>query len=456
MRKIRLAYFSPLGPQRSGIADYSEELLPYLATGADIDLFVDGFEPTSNDVRRHFRRFDYRSDPTRLARLGDYDAALYHIGNDRRFHEGIYEAARAFPGIVVLHDFSLQPFLLEYARARRRLELYLDELEACHGAKVRAEAERELSRGEYPRVYTEPARYPANCRLVNFAEGIIVHSEWSRARLRRIAPATPVALVKHHVLPDMPRAASEARADGRRAVELASFGHVTAEKGIERVLRVLASLRADCEFRYTLVGEPGNVELTELVARYKLGDRVTTTGYITLEEFKARLAAADLIISLRERTVGETSGVVCRALAAGVPVVVSDAGWFSELPDDCVFKVGVGEEGDAELRACLVRLVADGALRRRVGEAGRRYACAEHSVEQSAAGYLAFIRETVAQRARRRFVGRVSEQLSRCGLHEADENFLRGISREVARLAPPRLFEPSQVFGEGDGRDVSS
>ena len=28
---MHLAYFSPLGPQRSGIADYSEELLPHLA-----------------------------------------------------------------------------------------------------------------------------------------------------------------------------------------------------------------------------------------------------------------------------------------------------------------------------------------------------------------------------------------------------------------------------------------
>ena len=38
---------SPLGPQRSGIADYSEELLPHLAAaGADVTLFVDGFRPS--------------------------------------------------------------------------------------------------------------------------------------------------------------------------------------------------------------------------------------------------------------------------------------------------------------------------------------------------------------------------------------------------------------------------
>ena len=53
---MNLAYFSPLGPQRSGIADYSEELLPYLAEGADITLFVDGFKPTNRDLLARFER----------------------------------------------------------------------------------------------------------------------------------------------------------------------------------------------------------------------------------------------------------------------------------------------------------------------------------------------------------------------------------------------------------------
>ena len=44
---MRVAYFSPLNPQPSGISDYSEELLPHLAAGAEIELFVDGFAPSN-------------------------------------------------------------------------------------------------------------------------------------------------------------------------------------------------------------------------------------------------------------------------------------------------------------------------------------------------------------------------------------------------------------------------
>ena len=36
---MRLAYFTPLSPSKSGIADYNSELLPYLAKGADISVF---------------------------------------------------------------------------------------------------------------------------------------------------------------------------------------------------------------------------------------------------------------------------------------------------------------------------------------------------------------------------------------------------------------------------------
>ena len=37
---MRLAYFTPLPPSKSGIADYNSELLPYLAKGAEISVFV--------------------------------------------------------------------------------------------------------------------------------------------------------------------------------------------------------------------------------------------------------------------------------------------------------------------------------------------------------------------------------------------------------------------------------
>src|SRR5262252_5562821 len=134
---MKLAYFSPLSPQRSGIADYSEELLPYLAESAEITLFVDGFQPTNPDVISRFEILDYRKDAGVLNQLGSFDAVVYHMGNDHRYHTGICETMMEYPAILVLHDFGLHDFFFNLAQTRKDLRLYLDEIGACYGETVK-------------------------------------------------------------------------------------------------------------------------------------------------------------------------------------------------------------------------------------------------------------------------------------------------------------------------------
>ena len=55
------------------------------------------------------------------------------------------------------------------------------------------------------------------------------------------------------------------------------------------------------------------------------------------------MAACDVLVNLRSPTMGETSGSVIRGLSLGKPMLVSDLGWFSELPDDVVLKIPVDE-----------------------------------------------------------------------------------------------------------------
>src|SRR5688500_17037482 len=156
--KLSIAYFSPLNPQRSGISDYSEELLPFLADqNLRIDLYVDGFKPAGRALLERFAWFDYRSDRSLLGGLGRYDAVVYHMGNDHRYHAGIYEAARATPGVIVLHDFSLQHFFLGLARERGDASVYLDEVGACAGPELRAEAEESLAGRAIPSIQADPA-----------------------------------------------------------------------------------------------------------------------------------------------------------------------------------------------------------------------------------------------------------------------------------------------------------
>jgi glycosyltransferase involved in cell wall biosynthesis/SAM-dependent methyltransferase len=440
-RELRVAYFSPLNPQHSGIADYSEELLMHLRAFLDIDLFVDGFTPTNREVLETFQVVDYQNNPSALETLANYDAVLYHMGNDYRYHSGIYAAMRRHPGIVVLHDFALQDFFLGIARHQGRMNIYFDEIEGGHGRSERLRAEEHFKRGAAPFHESAPLEFPLNARLARSAEGVIVHSEWARGRLAAVAPEIPIACIKHHITQRAAETPPVVKDRQNGTVNIASFGLVTPDKAIERILRALAALRDQLDFQYTLVGSAQNFpELPQLIRRFGLQRNVTLSGYVSLEEFQQRIMETDIAINLRERPVGATSGSLCRLMAAAVPTIVSNVGAFSELPDDAVIKIDHDQFGDALLQAYLSKLIKDPALRTRIGGNARAYVLREHNIETSAAKYAGFIREIVARRARTNFVKTISDEISALGIRSHDEALLRDVATEIATLAPAAEF----------------
>lgn len=441
---MKIAYFSPLNPLKSGISDYSEELLPHLARHVELELFVDGFTPSNERMRELFPVHDYAASPSRLRLLDEFDALVYHMGNDHRYHAGILRVMRERPGIVVLHDFALQDFFLGLSRERGDARVYLDEVAACHGVEAHREAEEALARGGAPAALAAPTEFPLNERIIAEAEGVVVHSEWCRSRIARRAPGLPVAHVPMPVVfeEDEPGATHTPSREGGVRTSIANFGLVTPGKGIEMALSALAELKATHDFHYTLVGETNAYfDVRELVRRYRMEDRVTITERVALAEFERQIRSTDIALNIRERTVGETSASLCRVMAAGVAAIVSNVGWYSELPDSVVVKIDDDEHAERMLAAFLARLIEDLPLRERIGANARAYVRANHRVENSAARYAEFIRETIARRTRSLFVRGVAADVSALGVGASDEAMLASVAAEVARLAPESLFK---------------
>src|SRR5262249_39704913 len=126
--------------------------------------------------------------------------------------------------------------------------------------------------------------------------------------------------------------------------------------------------------RLLLVGaEAPGFDLTGRLDRLGLdGDGVVREPYVEEERLWSLMAARDAIVLLRAPTMGETSGSAIRALALGKPLVVSDVGWFAELPDGVAFKLPVGEGEVAALSAALGRLAEPG-VAARMGEAAQSH-----------------------------------------------------------------------------------
>jgi glycosyltransferase involved in cell wall biosynthesis len=125
------------------------------------------------------------------------------------------------------------------------------------------------------------------------------------------------------------------------------------------------------------------------------GRSVLLLGYLAEERLWSLLAACDACVALRWPTMGETSGMAIRALSAACPLVVSDAGWFAELPDSVVAKVPVDEWEVETLAAYLDRLASDSGLRKHLGAAGAEYAGREHDLGRVADAYAAVFTEAL-------------------------------------------------------------
>jgi glycosyltransferase involved in cell wall biosynthesis len=166
------------------------------------------------------------------------------------------------------------------------------------------------------------------------------------------------------------------------------FGFLNMNKRIPQLLEAFASFRRTRPgARLLLVGGSGErFDVERRLERLGLTDGVQRMDYVPEERMWSLMAACDVLVNLRYPTMGETSGSVIRALALGQPLLISDVGWFSELPDDAVLKVPVDDYEVATIAAALGVAADHGAT---LGAAARAYVEREHALPGVADAYVA-------------------------------------------------------------------
>lgn len=401
--RLRVAYFSPLSPIPSGIADYSEELLPWLEKYFDLDLYVDATDIANREIRSRFHWFHYQHFEHQ-ARKRPYDLALYHMGNSP-FHRFIYETLYAHPGVVVLHDFVLHHFIASQTWERGDLEAYRKELQYCGvdaaaALALQVPADQLSSAQRYLRYF----HYPLNKRIVESSLGVIVHSQWAASRLREQSPHIPVAQISLHFYAPAgaPPQTEAEREQLRQRLGLAgrlvigSFGFVTRHKRIPVVLAAIRKILAEFpSVLYLLAGRPEpDLHLDQLIQEYGLADHVRITGHLQERQFFDFIYATDVCVALRYPSAGETSASLIRLLGSGKCVIVSDYNQFSEFPSECVVKIPLDAYEVGMLAEWLTVLLRKPMLRTRIGENAREYIRQNNSLESSARKYAQFLQET--------------------------------------------------------------
>jgi len=408
---MKVAYFSPMPPERSGIADYSALLLPALGDRLDVTVVKRG-----------------RKKPPRGT-----DVSLYHVGNNPDAHAWIVDALHREPGVVVLHDFVLHHLVAGMTVGRRNGHGYLDAMEREYGVVGRLLAHGVLDKRIPPLWESRPTDFPLASFVLEQVTGVIVHSRTVSDLVRASGFTRPVWVVPHPAWP-VNQIAPARIATGP---VIGCFGVVNASKRIPELLDATANVReAHPNVTLLLVGptSPG-FDLERRLQRLGLGEKgLVREGWTDEARLWELMAGVDIAANLRHPTMGETSGSVIRALSLGKPLVVSDVGWFSELPDEVALKIPAGDDEVAVLTAALELLVTRADVREAMGVAGVELARREHDLGRVAELYAAALEEAAGGAAVGDAVLReVSEAAAHVGI-SGDAAEAREIARRLAEV----------------------
>jgi glycosyltransferase involved in cell wall biosynthesis len=411
---MKIAWFSPWPPQRSGIAGRSAELVPILAArGHAIDVFVDAANvrpsPAGDEgpapgahrvVSAHEFLWRHAREP--------YDLPVYQIGNSH-LHRYIWPYLFRFPGLAVLHDGRVHHARAEALLSRGRKGDYRDEFAWNHPGLGPDGAEFAIEGVFF-------YQWPMVRSVVATARLTAAHSSGVAAQLAHDWPDRPVTHIALGEGPaefDVPEARRQFRATHGLepdAIVFGVHGTLTAEKRVHDVLTAFAATLAWLpQARLLLVGaDDPLINLRDRLSALHLTKAVVHVPAADNAEFDRSIAACDVTINLRWPSALETSGPWIRSLALGRATIVIDAAHQSHVPaldplswqrlrptDD----LGPGAVDRAvtvaldvlnlnhALRAAMRRLGADATLRETLGRQARLWWEHEHTIERMTLDY---------------------------------------------------------------------
>lgn len=402
VRKPRLAYVSPLPPERSGISDYSAELLPELARHYHIDVIT----PQSNisvpwiNANCQVRSVDWFQRNHR-----GYDRVLYHFGNSI-FHQHMFGLIKKIPGAIVLHDFFLSGIVAHLEFHSIAPSFWVNELYVAHGYKAMQ------SRFTVEQKAEVVWAYPCNLSVLREALGVIIHSEHSRRLAQewygdssqRAWQYIPHLRVPDYGLPSAKQAARRALKLDAYDFIVCSFGLLGPSKLNDRLLSAwLASPLADdpkCALIFVGQNDDGEYgsRLVEQIKSNSSSQRIKITGWTDTETFKSYLTAADVGVQLRTFSRGETSGTVLDCMNYGLATIVNANGSMADLPTDCVMQMRDNFE-IVELKDALIELWSNPSRREHLSLKSRAEIRSTHSPGYCADKYAYAIEQFYAANA---------------------------------------------------------
>lgn len=358
--KLTVGFFSPLPPARSGIADYSAELLRAL-------------------------------DPLGRVKVNarDSDVPLYHLGNNA-LHREIYARALKYPGVAVLHDAVLHHFFLGGNERE-----YIAEFVYNYGHWSEDLARELWRRRSRSMADPEYFRYPMIKRIVERSQAVIVHNPRAAALVQEHARGATVHEIPHlFALPaDLPPASDVIRWRSALGIPahtflIGVFGHLRESKRLLALLRAFRRARHSADMALLVAGDYVSTDLARAAEPLLRNDpKILRLGHLEDREFWLCASTVDACVNLRYPMAGETSGIAIRLMGLGKTVLVSNGDETSRFPEAACVRIDPGQAEEEMLVEYLVWLAKSRDDCRAIGRRAAAYIGEHHAPARAAQLY---------------------------------------------------------------------
>ncbi len=386
---MRLAVWTPLPPEPSGIADYNATLLAVMARDADVSITViirdEGpLTPAPPGVAL-CRVSDY------VAR--DYDLDLYHVGNNPTFHGYMLRAAMTRPGVVVLHDPAIVDFMEVMLGGRHRR---IFEVEVAYNLGC---SEENVEWVQSAIAAWDRTELLMSRRLIETSLETLVHSTWALEQIRSRFDVAHVRTIPFAVGIDPTRHGPRRDA----TLTFGVFGNISFHKRVPEVVAAFAAAcRRGLDANMIVAGRRDNRDaegrVSRLIEENDLAERVHVALDVDVETFRALQERCDVLVGLRSPTAGETAASLLECFALGKAAIVSDVPQNAEFDDEFCQRVSTdAREEHEELVAALVRAGQDVGATRRAGRHALEHVTRHNRVQIVAALYLDELRRVLRE-----------------------------------------------------------
>lgn len=418
-----IAYVSPLPPDKSGIADYSEDLLYEICNYFNIDVYA---ETKNIKIDNNLKKFKIVELETLYDTCDFYDLIIYNIGNNYEYHGNIFKMAIRIPGFIILHDYKINDMMNQLCNISEikfyNKNIYYESL-LNPDYKPLLNGTRSITNED-----------TITFSLLNKCYGGITHTIWAFDQMRKKYNDD----IKNNIfyipmgnhggniiynddndeifsdIPDLNDYNNKNYLNNcqnniitKDTIKFGVFGYMTINKRINKIILAFKKIidENNIKIHLFLVGKqnpdwsciPGYQDINSMVRELHLEKYITIIDYVDISKFNKLVKYIDVSIGLRYPTNGESSGTITKFLYFNKPCIISDVDQFKDYPNSCTFKlpVNIPESDEINILASYIIELTNDDLRNKMSKCAKLYSEETHTPKIMVKNFINIIKKII-------------------------------------------------------------